>query len=60
LRHTTPTGSAKEKAARLYEHLHPIGQSATSLSTMGTGAEKQVDATLSLSPSYNKKGKPRQ
>ena len=53
-RNAVLTGWAMEKAARLYEHLHPIGQSATSSPTTGTGAEKQTDATLSLSPTTKK------
>ena len=52
-RNAVLTGSAMDKAARLYEHLHPIGQSAT-LTTTGSGAEKQVDATSSLSPTTKK------
>ena len=53
-RHAVLAGSAMEKAARLYEHLHPIGQSTTSPPTTGAGAAKQFDATLSLSPTTKK------
>ena len=52
-RNAVLTGSAMDKAARLYEHFYPIGQS-TTLTTTGSGAEKQVDATSSLSPTTKK------
>ena len=53
-RHAVLTGSVMEKAARLYEHLHPIGQSATSSPTTVAGVEKQADATIALSLMMNK------
>jgi hypothetical protein len=53
-RHAVLTRSVMEKAAMLYEHLHPIGQSGTSLSLTGVGTEKQVDTMSALSPMTKK------